>query len=141
MRIRTLEAMRRVLNHFVLQLSGTKTFDPSEKCPNHHSQHVEEEICESIALGTLQRALAKRSEWPLPEPEFQDSWSIVIIADQWRALNIRGFSDSIQKRPRKYECDWTSGLRQRIKMAAEVKVSFRQETEDDMKERAALVGL
>ncbi|KAK7987100.1 hypothetical protein PG988_002088 [Apiospora saccharicola] len=140
-RLEALRAMCNALHGFMQQLRGTTSLDPSEKCPNHRSQKVEEEICESTALGTLERALAKQGDWPLPEPESMDSWSIVTIEAAWCALKIRGFSDSIHKRHRKYECDWASGLHQRIKMAARITVQFGKVTEESLKERAAMVGL
>ncbi|KAK8072951.1 hypothetical protein PG996_006299 [Apiospora saccharicola] len=140
-RLKVLREMCNALHSFMRQLQGMAAYDPSLKCPNHRSQNVEEDICESTALGTLERALIRLGEWPLPEPEHMDSWSISTLEAAWCALKIRGFSDAIQKRHRKYECDWASKLHQRIKTAAEILIAFSKKTEDEMKERAAMVGL
>ncbi|KAK8121786.1 hypothetical protein PG984_010456 [Apiospora sp. TS-2023a] len=140
-RARALNSICEAVHDFTQQLLGTKALGPSEKCPNHVSQNVEGQICESVALGTLMKALAKRGEWPLPEPQHRDEWTVNSIVSAWSSVEVRGFSDTIQKRHRKYNCDWTSGLRKRIKEAASIISMIEKDVPDSMKERASLAGL
>ncbi|KAK8017036.1 hypothetical protein PG993_015225 [Apiospora rasikravindrae] len=139
-RLTALRAISREMGGFIQQLLGTKAFGASEKCPNHQSQNVEGQICESIALGSLMKALAKRREWPLPEPEHKDTWSVNSLEQEWSAIKLRGFSDTIQKRPKK-ECDWASELRSRVEMAAQMNIGVDQGFAATLKQRASLVGL
>ncbi|KAK7913898.1 hypothetical protein PG985_011601 [Apiospora marii] len=140
-RLRVLTSMRQDLHDFMQELMGLKAFGTYKKCPHHLSQNVEDEVCRSVALGTLQIALAKRGEWPLPEAGNTDTWTIFDIKTAWCAFKIRGLSDGIQKRYRKYECDWAAGLQQRLNIAAMVAIKFADAMEAEMKERAAWVGL